>query len=151
MADSTISSPFPDIGLAFVDAQGRISRVWYEFLLRQFRRTGGTAGGDLGALTREVAEIEKHLTTIDGEIGDLHLLVESSPMAATFIAVLGRLASLEMLVASQPAAAVMQRVAVQLPDPVAPLTRAAQVLPDPVASASRPANDDLRKLIEAQT
>jgi hypothetical protein len=145
-----LSSPFPDISIAFVDAQGRLNRVWAEFLLTQFRRSGGSAGGDLAALQREVAEIEQHLGVIDGEVSDAGLLIESNAPGAMLIAVFGRLAALEMMVASQPSAPA-QRVQTTLPEPVAPLARAVQSLPDPVAPITRPANDDLRKLIEAQT
>lgn len=148
---TSISSPFPDISLAFVDPQGRLNRVWAEFLLTQFRRNGGSAGVDVSALQAQVVKIVQHLSEIDGEIDDLNLLVESNPIGAMLVAVLGRLGALEMLVASQPMAAPAQRSQTTLPDPVAPRARAPQVLPDPISSVSRPATDDLRKLIEAQT
>lgn len=151
MADSKLSSPFPDVDLQFVDATGRINRIWAEFLLRQFNRTGGTQGGDLSGIQRQVNQILQQISAIDGELGELDVRVESNPIAAVMVAVLARLARLEIQVASLPVAPTIQRAAAVLPEPVAPAARAQQSIPDPVAVASRPANDDLRKLIEAQT
>jgi hypothetical protein len=47
---ATRSLPFPPPNLPFTDANGLPNRVWIEFLMRIFQRTGGTTGGD-GQLT----------------------------------------------------------------------------------------------------
>jgi hypothetical protein len=37
-------SNIPDVGAPFVDKNGRLSIVWWQFLLSMFNRTGGSAG-----------------------------------------------------------------------------------------------------------
>jgi hypothetical protein len=150
-ANPNQATPFPPSDMPFIDASGRVNRIWLDFLVSIFHRTGGATGSDIAGLTALVNEHTQRINSLDGEVIDLELLIESNPMGAMFAAVLGRMAALEMLVASQPAAAPIQRTSTNLPEPVAPIARAAQALPEPVAATARPANDDLRKLIEAQT
>jgi hypothetical protein len=145
---ANLKSPFPSPSLGFVDSQGRINRVWLEFLLTQFRRTGSELGGDLGALTALVNAHTERLDTLDGEVADLQLLVESNPFGAAIAAVLGRMAVLEMMVASMPVANATSASVAMLPEPVAALHAVQTNLPEPVA-VQRAASDDLRKLIEA--
>lgn len=45
-----ISSPFPPPNLPFDGPDGMPNRIWVEFLMRMFKRTGGSTGGD-GQLT----------------------------------------------------------------------------------------------------
>jgi hypothetical protein len=148
---ANLNSPFPPSDLPFIDAGGRVNRVWLDFLVSLFRRTGSTTGGDLTGLTLIVEQHTEHLNEIDREIADLQLLVESDPFSAAMAAILSRMATLELMVATLPVSALVPRMKLQLPDPVAPAARAAQILPEPVTPTARPANDDLRKLIEAQT
>jgi hypothetical protein len=54
---------FPDVGVPFADSNGRISMVWFQFLLQIFNRTGGASGSDdtaalealIGALSDQFA------------------------------------------------------------------------------------------------
>jgi hypothetical protein len=140
MAAST-KTPFPLNDIPFLDPQGRVQRVWLDFLVSLFRRTGAEGGGDLTALTAlvkshtaELAEHEGRLDALDGEVADLRLIVETNPFGAALAAVLGRMATLELMVAGLPA--------------VSPTVQSTATLPEPVAVPRVP-SDDLRKLIEA--
>ncbi|RQQ19729.1 hypothetical protein DF107_18170 [Burkholderia stagnalis] len=141
-------SPFPDPKLPLLDASGRLERVWFEFLLKQFQRTGNEPGGDLIDVTQRVR--------------DLEMMVNADPAAAFIAALVERVAVLEALVLSMPAPVphrepveplpgvvpTVPRAATAVPDPVAVPPRAAATLPEPVPVAQR-VPDDIRKLIEA--
>ncbi|MBC8642132.1 hypothetical protein IAG25_35595 [Caballeronia sp. EK] len=43
-------TPFPPYEVPFLGPDGRVNRVWWDFLLTIFNRTGANAGGDLSAL-----------------------------------------------------------------------------------------------------
>ncbi|CAG9255994.1 hypothetical protein [Paraburkholderia caribensis] len=132
---ATLRTPFPPPDLPLVDGTGRVNRVWLEFLVNQFRRTGAVDGFDLSALQSLVDKHTQELALDASEIADLQMLVESNPFAAAVAAILGRLAVLEMAVQGMP-----------VPAP-APAAIARPVLPEPVCMPRRE-SDDIRKLIE---
>ncbi|MBY4725187.1 MULTISPECIES: hypothetical protein [Burkholderia] len=129
-----MNSPFPNSNVLPLEADGRWSRVWLEFLLKQYERTGGAPGID----TRE----------LKAKIDAIEMLVNADPAAAIIATLLQRVAELEALVISMPVPVPARAPAVVLPDPVAVVARSASLLPDPVPVAPR-APDDVRKLIEA--
>lgn len=47
---SNVKSNIPDYTIPFIDGTGRISEVWWRFLVTMFNRTGGTTGSDIGDL-----------------------------------------------------------------------------------------------------
>ncbi|RQS88072.1 hypothetical protein [Burkholderia seminalis] len=127
-------SPFPEQNVLPLDSAGRWNRAWFEFMLKQFVRTGSEEGIDSNALKAKVDELE--------------MLLNADTSTAIIAVLLQRVAMLEAMIMSMPAPIPARAAAANLPDPVAVSARAAVQLPEPVAPVPR-ATDDIRKLIEA--
>lgn len=49
-------SNIPEYSIPFIDKNGRVSEVWWRFLLTMFNRTGGVGGGDLATVQQRALD-----------------------------------------------------------------------------------------------
>lgn len=62
-------SDIPPPSSNVLDARGRMTEVWWQFLLLLWRRTGGGSGGDLSALVKEISDLA---IAADATVPDAH-------------------------------------------------------------------------------
>jgi hypothetical protein len=70
MSDAT-NANMPNPGVPFLDASGRITQVWWAFLLSLFQRTGRSGSGPAPSLTLDdvfaIETVSPQITPVDAQ------------------------------------------------------------------------------------
>lgn len=121
----TTSATLPNPGAPIVGPDGRLSPVWFGFLLSLYNRTGGTgAGVDVSALQAAIEAQSK-------EVDSLFMLEGANVSAPLVSALLERVIALEIAIHG-----------------VVPATRKTDdILPDPVAVPPKDSATDIYKMV----